>query len=345
MRPMLRLFVVLIAPVTTVRVGAADFNWQGHGAISLDVVPGWKLQHKPAGDVGYYFIARSSSRNQAAIQITVIETPPDKPVKAGDIVNLLNGAAQVYLPGSVEKRVEPHGMLLAQGSGCWAQFTDAALVGRPTVPGDYKITRSAIIALDEHTVAAATMQFDVPNGSEPSAMLAMLSSLRFVQGRTVAEAPPESGDSGFEFTVPGSALLLHIALTGMEEDNLRTGGGTDQPGYFRISRAKPNLVISGWFEPDGKYSGLMKFWNGEAATMATNGLPQPRNVMFSRQGKWEFVSYDVVMAGATFCHVRAELKQSGTWIDLHLSMTATGSPVEARAELLAALGNVEVRMK
>jgi hypothetical protein len=56
------------------------------------------------------------------------------------------------------------------------------------------------------------------------------------------------------------------------------------------------------------------------------------------------VAYDVPLPvpGGAMANVRAERVQAGTWIDLHLSTASTRPSATLRAELLAALRQVEV---
>jgi hypothetical protein len=63
-----------------------------------------------------------------------------------------------------------------------------------------------------------------------------------------------------------------------------------------------------------------------------------------KTGPWDVVAFDVSLPvpGFTSAHVRAERVQAGTWIDLHLSTTSARPPATLRAELLAALSQVEV---
>ena len=60
------------------------------------------------------------------------------------------------------------------------------------------------------------------------------------------------------------------------------------------------------------------------------------------QGPWEVVAYDVALPdGGTQSNLRAEQVEAGTWIDLHLSTASTRPPAALRAELLAALREIQ----
>jgi len=88
---------------------------------------------------------------------------------------------------------------------------------------------------------------------------------------------------------------------------------------------------------------LSGFWQAESHSPAYASALAPTRVEMLRNGPWEVVAYDVpVPGGGTSAHLRAERVQAGTWIDLHLSTTSARSPAVLRAELLAALRQVQV---
>jgi len=139
---------------------------------------------------------------------------------------------------------------------------------------------------------------------------------------------------------PGSRLLLRIP-----ENHLAPGGGPDSPAYFELSSSTPNLIVTGWFEPAVSYEGAQKLWKGDVKAMTDGGLPAPKNLVFLKRGPWEIISYHIPLPQGTSAHLRAELVQAGTWLDLHLSITS-GQPVAAaREKLLAVLQGITVEEK
>jgi hypothetical protein len=147
-------------------------------------------------------------------------------------------------------------------------------------------------------------------------------------------------NGNYEITLPRSKLLLRIP-----ENHLAPGGGPDSPAYFELSSATPNLIVTGWFEPAGNYEGAQKLWKGDAKAMTDGGLPAPRNIVFLKRGPWEIITYHIPLPQGASAHLRAELVQAGTWLDLHLSITS-GQPVAAaREKLLAVLQGITVEEK
>jgi hypothetical protein len=174
-----------------------------------------------------------------------------------------------------------------------------------------------------------------------SAAILNLSPTAFAQqpGRT---APAPSTPAGpFMFTVPESQVIVKVSDPSLRPDD----AARTRQRYFKLERRDPMLILSGWLEPASSYKGLKEFWRSESRLPAYAGALAPTGVEMLRIGPWEVVAFDVplpVPGGATQANVRAERVQAGTWIDLHLSTTSTRPSATLRAELLAALRQVEV---
>lgn len=158
---------------------ARDFAWSGHGTISFDVPGAWKVQAQPAEDLRYAFSAHPESGATAFLQITLVNVPANKPIVVAELPDRLHASLQPYIEQSVEREFRPVPLKSRQGKGWYAELTDASLVGQPPVPDDYKVMRSALVALDRHTLVIATMQFDDPAGDAAGEMLAIVGSLGF----------------------------------------------------------------------------------------------------------------------------------------------------------------------
>jgi hypothetical protein len=159
---------------------AAEFNWTEHGTIDLDVPSNWKLRGTATEDGGYTFIATPRSEAHALLQISMLPVPPALLLTDGDLRLRLHDSLRTYIDQSVEKEFRVRDLTCRQGKGWYAELTDAALVGQPTTkPDEFKVMRSALLQLEPHVVAIATMLFDEPKGAEPGEMLAIVSSLHF----------------------------------------------------------------------------------------------------------------------------------------------------------------------
>lgn len=331
--------------LTAGAVRAEDFDWPGRGMISLDAPASWSIRSKQSATAIYGFSASPKSDVAAKLQISVIDLPPERAMPRSELKPWLLKTVQPHLADSVERKVEPQPLKAAQGEGWFVQITDAKLVGKPPVLGDYKVMRSALLAPDDRALAVITMQFD--DAASPAAveMLAIASSLRFVRSAAPATAPAKRLDEqgNYRFTDPHSHIVLLVPGAGLVESNLRVGGATNNPRYFQLSGSQPNLMVSGWLEPAEKYKGdIKKFWDGETAGFKKAGQLMPQTVAFSKADDWDVITYELAlpMPKIRNYHIRAEAVRSGTWVDVHLSTTVPESAESAeacRARLLATL--------
>jgi hypothetical protein len=86
------------------------------------------------------------------------------------------------------------------------------------------------------------------------------------------------------------------------------------------------------------------FWSGEQRSLTQNGL-QLQNITKERIGNWDVVLYDIAVPGGRSVNMRAECVQSGTWIDLHLSVTTNQSKTDGQKLLRDALNAMQVSEK
>ncbi|HMV01369.1 MAG TPA: hypothetical protein PKD04_09820, partial [Rhodocyclaceae bacterium] len=86
-------------------------------------------------------------------------------------------------------------------------------------------------------------------------------------------------------------------------------------------------------------------WNGDSAAWRQRNLPAPADVSFERRGQWDAVFYHLPLPGGSSAHVRAHWVQSGTWIDVHLSVTGKEPYAINRKAVEALLQSLKVREK
>ncbi|CCD93573.1 exported hypothetical protein [Bradyrhizobium sp. ORS 375] len=173
-------------------------------------------------------------------------------------------------------------------------------------------------------------------------MVALLCGVMTTCVLAVVSGPAQS-EVPITFTVPQSQIMLKISEPALRSDPVEGA----RPGYFKLSRAQPLLIVSGWLEPAQQYKGLDAFWAAELQSPALTGAAAPMRVETLREGTWEVVAYDVSLPGLVQSHLRAERVEANTWIDLHLS-TRVADPSKAaksRADLLKVLRQVQVVRK
>src|SRR5215510_2292630 len=333
--------LVLVIGFAPAEVHAEAFDWPGYGTVSAAVPTGWSVHAQSTKNVEFYLIAEPQAGPVVNAQFSLIILPPEQPLKVEQVKSRLEDITRQFLDRSVEKVFDPKPLTLSRGSGWVVEFTDASLLGKPAEPGNYKVTRSALALLDDQVILIATILFDDPSLAEVGMAMSLLSSLRFERGTTHGQAAATSAGP-FTFTVPQSRVVVKVSDPSLRLDDTASAGGN----YFKLARSKPQLILSGWLEPAASYKGLKEFWHAESRSPAYAGALAPTRVEMFWIGPWEVVAFDVpIPGGGTSVHVRAERVQAGTWIDLHLSTTSMMPPAALRAELLAALRQIEVMEK
>jgi hypothetical protein len=320
---------------------ADEIAWPGQGVVGLAVPRGWTMSSRTSEHLCYL---RAVPRSGAAVsvQISVLALPPDKPMRAEQVRGMLEDSVRPHLADSLEKELRAEPVRLGPRSGWMVQLTDAALAGKPAEPGNSKVMRSAMAAIDEHVIAMATVLLDDPAVPEVREAMTLLSTLRFERSAGADPPPAPAAGRGLDFTVPESRILLRMPAIGLEPKGGPRAGAASNPGYFHLARREPMLIVSGWLEPASRYSGLKAFWDEESRSPAYAGAGAPRKVDFLREGAWEVVAFEIPLAGAVSVHVRAERVEAGTWIDLHLSTTDARAAEALRGELLEVLRSIRV---
>jgi hypothetical protein len=152
----------------------------------------------------------------------------------------------------------------------------------------------------------------------------------------------DEADGRYIFSVPVSQLVMTLPRNGWRMKDNNIGGGTSSPRYFYFEDKAANAYMSGWFEPARLFTGTRQLWEKESARQQAGGLPATVNVSYEKAGGWDTVMYDYVVGKATSSHIRGHWVQSGTWIDIHLSLTTEKSSAENRKKLRALLKEITV---
>lgn len=158
---------------------AADFNWSDHGTIDVDVPADWKMSGTATEESGYTFFANPRSGANSLLQMSVLPVPDGVTLTDDDLREKLRESLRSYIEQSVEKSFRARPLTCRQGTGWYAELTDASLVGKPPAPAMYKVMRSALLLLTPRTMLIATMLFDDPTSPEAREMLAIAASVKF----------------------------------------------------------------------------------------------------------------------------------------------------------------------
>jgi hypothetical protein len=121
------------------------------------------------------YVTRSGSND--ALLITVLPVADDRFSDPENLKSVVEMATQQFVPGSVEGQASLKEFKFAGASGFSATFTDASLVGKPTVKDDYKAMTSCFAYLGEHVLVTATVFTDDLNGKAYAEALRILKSI------------------------------------------------------------------------------------------------------------------------------------------------------------------------
>lgn len=142
--------------------------------------------------------------------------------------------------------------------------------------------------------------------------------------------------------VPVSSVQVVIPKNGFVQKDPRQVGGSDSQRYFWFQDDDHGIIISGWFESEKVFPGVRQFWEKEIKYYVEKELPAPVDVTFEKIGNWDAIIYDIRNPDYTNSHIRAHWLQTGTWIDIHLSISTKAPTAEARLILKDLLSTVRV---
>jgi hypothetical protein len=182
--------------------------------------------------------------------------------------------------------------------------------------------------------------------SSLAAMLFLVGACSTTGGGSSDRIEINAVNDGYRLSVPVSNLTMVLPKGNWSRKEKSTGGGTSSPRYFYFEDSKEaSLILSGWFEPDQRFEGVPKLWEKDTRAWKKGGLPEPVNVSFEKSGRWDTVMYDHNFGKIVNTHLRAHWVQSGTWIDLHLSTTTTGTSADNRKKLRSLLRGISISEK
>jgi hypothetical protein len=258
-------------------------------------------------------------------------------------------AAEKAKSQSVEKEIPIKEITGLSVAGYYYAITD-----KSPKPDEYKYMTQGMVRLGELMITFTALTNDGYTNAAAQTIKA-LQSATYTNGRTSKSGDSQAvrsdaiqvtqKDNSYILTVPVSRLVMSIPSSGLSQKDNSIGGSTDNPRYFYFDDSANSLIISGWFEPAKGFSGVQKFWTDETNAWKKNKLPEPRDVLFKKIGNWDAVLYDMDIPGKTNSHIRAHWIQSGTWIDMHLSVVSKQSSREARSKIESLLNSIVVTEK
>jgi hypothetical protein len=112
----------------------------------------------PAMGKSARFVTKSGSND--AVLVTAMPVPDDRFDAPESLKALASEAMEQFVSGSVEGKADLKEFKAGGVTGYCATFTDANLVGKPTIKEDYKTVTSCFVYLGEHVLVTATVFSD-----------------------------------------------------------------------------------------------------------------------------------------------------------------------------------------
>jgi hypothetical protein len=147
----------------------------------------------------------------------------------------------------------------------------------------------------------------------------------------------------YVLSTPHSRIELLVPKDGLIPVPPNEGGLSQSRRYFLFVDPQRQLTVSGWFESSHYYPGMSQYWEQQVAAWKRAGLSEPSRVRTGRVKNWDVVFYESPESTGLSSHVRAHWIQSGTWIDIHISVMGNGP--QEHAVVNDALGSLAVREK
>jgi hypothetical protein len=176
--------VALLLAVTA----AAEKIDLGSGKSLLLSVPGtWTVADLPSSAPmqgrNVRYVTKSGSND--ALLITVLSVPAEHFQDPDNLKAMAEVALQQFVAGSVEGKADLKEFRIGSRSGFAASFTDANLVGKPSVKDDYKAMTSCFVYLGDGVLLTATVFTDEIDGRAYAEALRILKSISLTRPKDV----------------------------------------------------------------------------------------------------------------------------------------------------------------
>jgi hypothetical protein len=146
----------------------------------------------------------------------------------------------------------------------------------------------------------------------------------------------------YEISVAKSKVTLLLPKGDLRQNNDPRSGAAASPRYFFLTGASSGVNISGWFEPAERRGDVRASWKAEMEGLQKAGFSQPTDVSESGTEDRKVILYNLPLPSGSSSHARCSYVQSGTWVDLHLSVSGKLPTDQSRARLLSFLNAISI---
>jgi hypothetical protein len=171
-----------VASAETVRVDMGD----GRTAVVRTAMHWSKADPGPAPEdpaVKGNLRFRPDNDANVSLNLTFVSLPDEALADRENLRRFHAANTRQYTSGSVENEVRARDFKTPHGYGVQAQFTDAALVGKPPERDNYKTVTAVFLHLGERVLVIASLFCDDPQGEEYADAMEMLRSILATSAR------------------------------------------------------------------------------------------------------------------------------------------------------------------
>ena len=324
-----------------------QFPIPGHGSLLLDVPVDWSAASVPLSQPPSITLTiRPATGDALLLKMTTVwmDAAAGQSLTRDRIQEGVRQAAKAALSQAAEKEAP---LMDLKGKDTFGYFFSVTDKHSSNIGGDYKYMSQGTAATGP-ALTAFTLLSRSPDPAERDRALRVVASATWsAQPTGGANAEPnslqvEESNENYRLSVPVSRLVMIIPRSGLKKASTAFNAS---PRYFHFNDESRSFVVSGWFESGADFPGVKKFWDDETRTWSKRGLPNPHEVTFTKVGGWDAILYDIPIPDATNSHLRAHWVAAGTWIDVHLSTTGTGTRADSRAALLRELKTFHIEEK
>lgn len=180
--PMKKILLLAILGLLAIRGFAEKIELGGNKALVLTLPATWTgtgpvvlPPGMPARGINVRYVTKNGSND--AVLLTILTVPDDRLSDRESLRALFEKATEQFVSGSVEAKADIKELRLAGATGFCATFTDASLVGKPSVKDDFKVVTSCFIYLGEQVMLTATIFTDDPAGPAYAEGMRLLKSV------------------------------------------------------------------------------------------------------------------------------------------------------------------------
>lgn len=177
MRPITLLLLVSAAISLPVSSWADKFDLGTHGDLEVAVPATWSAKSQSAGEQGFNIMIKPKSDANAGLQITALFMKVDQSISDEDMQKRFADSLVQMVPGSVEKKADLKKLKLKGATACYVSLTDESLVGKPSVPGNFKVMTSGMAKLSDGVVTSFTLFSDDKTGADFTEGLKIIESI------------------------------------------------------------------------------------------------------------------------------------------------------------------------